>query len=162
MTNNDILRRLRYLFSLNDLKIIELFQLTNYELKKTDVTDWFKPEEEKSYLMMRDIDLSILLNGIIIDRRGKREGPVPEPEDPLSNNMILRKLKIALDFKSDDILELFESIDKKISPHELSAFFRKKGHKHYSECQEQILRNFLHGVQVEYRDETEEEQRPSD
>ena len=96
MTNNDILRRLRYLFSLNDLKIIELFQLTNYELKKTDVNDWFKPEDEKSHLMMRDVDLSILLNGIIIDRRGKREGPAPEPEDPLSNNMILRKIKIAL------------------------------------------------------------------
>lgn len=150
MTNNDILRRLRYLFSLNDLKIIELFQLTHYDLKKTDVTDWFKPEEEKSYLMMRDVDLSILLNGIIIDRRGKREGPVPEPEDPLSNNMILRKLKIALDFKSDDILELFESIDKKISPHELSAFFRNPNHKSYRFCNDQYLRHFLKALQTKY------------
>ena len=79
----------------------------------------------------------------------------------LNNNIIFKKLKIALNLKAEDILRKMAVVDFKISKHELSAFFRKKGHKHYRECQEQILRNFLHGIQVEYRDETEEEQGPS-
>jgi uncharacterized protein YehS (DUF1456 family) len=93
--------------------------------------------------------------------RGKKDGPQPEPEDKLNNNIIFKKLKIALNLKAEDILRVMALVDFKISKHELSAFFRKKGHKHYRECQEQILRNFLHGIQVEYRDVTEEEGPPA-
>jgi len=87
--------------------------------------------------------------------RGKKEGAQPEPEDRLNNNIIFNKLKIALNLKAEDILKILALVDITISKHELSAFFRKKGHKHYRECQEQILRNFLHGIQIKYRDETE-------
>jgi uncharacterized protein YehS (DUF1456 family) len=87
--------------------------------------------------------------------RGKKEGVQSEPEDKLDNNIIFRKLKIALNLQAEDILRILALVDITISKHELSAFFRKKGHKHYRVCQEQILRKFLHGIQIEYRDETE-------
>ena len=89
--------------------------------------------------------------------RGKKEGAQPEPEDKLDNNIIFRKLKIALNLQTEDILSILALVDIKISKHELSAFFRKKGHKHYKVCQEQILRNFLDGIQIKYREEKEAE-----
>jgi len=63
-------------------------------------------------------------------------------------------LKIALDLKDEDILQLMTLADFSMSKHELSAFFRKPGHKNYRECKDQILRNFLQGVQLQYRPET--------
>lgn len=98
-----------------------------------------------------DKELATFLNGLIIDKRGKREGPLPEAEDPLSNNMILKKLKIALNLKSDDILEMLASIDKKISKHELSAFFRNPDHKSYRDFLDQYLRHFLNALQKKYK-----------
>lgn len=151
MTNNDILRRIRYTFDFNDRKMIALFKLANYEVQKAQVCDWLKKEDDPLLLEITDRELSIFLNGLIIEKRGKREGPQPEPEDPLSNNMILRKLKIALNLKSDDILALFDSIGKRISKHELSAFFRNPNNKSYQHCMDQYLRNFLHALQTKYK-----------
>ena len=154
MTNNDIIRRVRYLFSFNDLKMIELFKLADFNVEKKELSDWLRKEEDPLLIEISDRELAIFLNGLIIEKRGKREGPQPEPEDPLSNNMILKKLKIALDLKSDDILDLFALIDKKISKHELSAFFRKPNHKSYRHCMDQYLRNFLHALQTKHKNKT--------
>ncbi len=146
MTNNDVLRRIRYLFNFSDLKIIALFKLADYDVKKADVSDWLKKKDDPLLKEITDRELAIFLNGLIIEKRGKREGPQPEPEDHLSNNMILRKLKIALGLKTDDILDLFALVDVKLSKHELSAFFRNPGHKSYRPCMDQYLRNFLNAL----------------
>ena len=108
-------------------------------------------------MCIRDSDrtLACFLNGLINEMRGKKEGNQPEPENRLNNNIIFKKLKIALNLKAEDILRIMALVDFSMSKHELSAFFRKKGHKHYKKCQDQILRNFLHGIQIEYRDEIE-------
>jgi uncharacterized protein YehS (DUF1456 family) len=151
MTNSDILRRIRYLFDFSDLKMIALFKLANYDVEKTDVSNWLKKEDDPLLIEITDKELAIFLNGLIIEKRGKREGPQPEPEDPLNNNMILRKLKIALDLKTDDILDLFALIDKKISKHELSAFFRSPDHKSYRPFMDQYLRSFLNALQTKYK-----------
>ncbi|MFT5280549.1 MAG: hypothetical protein ACI9P8_002195 [Bacteroidia bacterium] len=147
MTNNDIIRRVRYVFDFNDLEMIALFKLANHDVKKSDVIDWLRKEEDPASVEITDRELAIFLNGLIIDKRGKREGPQPVPEDPLSNNMILRKLKIALDLKSDDILDLFDSIGKGISKHELSAFFRSSEHRSYGHTYSKSFRcyNFCLG-----------------
>lgn len=151
MTNNDILRRLRYIFDFGDSKMIALFSSLNYEVTREDVSDWLKKEEDDSYTEMSDRELAIFLNALIIENRGKKEGPMPEPENKLSNNSIFRKLKIALNLKAEDIIELFSLLNKKISKHELSAFFRNPTHKSYKECQDQYLRNFLKALQLKYR-----------
>lgn len=151
MTNNDILRRIRYLFDFNDSKMVAVFNLAGYDIDKEDMIAWLSKEEEDLFLEITDKDLATFLNGLIIEKRGKREGPLPESEEVLTNNMILRKLKIALNFKTDDILALFDLIDKRISKHELSAFFRNPSNKSYEPCGDQYLRNFLSALQTKYK-----------
>ncbi len=94
----------------------------------------------------------MFLNGFINDMRGKKEGPPAVPEKRLTNNIVLVKLKIALNLQAEDILKILDLADVHISKHELSAFFRKPGNKHYRACKDQILRNFLKGLQRQYRE----------
>ena len=152
MTNNDVLRRIRYTFDFGDSKIIDIFAQADYQVTREQISDWLKKDEDPAFQKCSDTQLAIFLNGLINDLRGKKEGVQPEPEQRLNNNIIFRKLKIALDLKAEDILDILELSDMHISKHELSAFFRKPGHKHYRDCNDQILRNFLKGVQLKYRD----------
>jgi uncharacterized protein YehS (DUF1456 family) len=132
--------------------MIILFGLANLEVTRGQVSDWLKREDDPAYKNCTDTQLAIFLNGLINDKRGKKEGPQPKPEKRLTNNIIFRKLRIALDLKADDVLEIMELANLRMSKHELSAFFRKPDHKHYRDCKDQILRNFLKGVQLKYRD----------
>lgn len=150
MTNNDILRRIRYTFDFNDSKMMQIFSLAGLEVSRQAISDWLKKEDDSSYKSLSDEQLASFLNGLIVEKRGKKDGPQPVPEKVLNNNIVFRKLKIALDMQSDDVLNMLAMADLKISKHELSAFFRKPDHKHYRVCKDQILRNFMKGMQLKF------------
>ena len=151
MTNNDILRRIRYIFDFNDSKMITIFGLADYKVTREQISDWLKKDDDPAYKACNDTQLAIFLNGLINYKRGKKDGPQPAPEKKLNNNIIFRKLKIALNLKEEDTLKILELADLPVSKHELSAFFRRQDHKHYRVCKDQILRNFLKGLQLKYR-----------
>jgi uncharacterized protein YehS (DUF1456 family) len=151
MNNNDILRRLRYTFDFNDSKMIELFAQADCEVTRAQVSDWLKKDDDPSFNELSDKQLAIFLNGFINDRRGKKDGEQPAPENRLNNNIIFRKLKIALNLKDEDILEILGLAGKKLSKHELSAFFRKPEQEQYRTCEDQILRNFMAGLQKKFK-----------
>ncbi len=155
MTNNDILRRIRYTFDFNDSKMIEIFNQAYHKVTREQISNWLKKEDDPQYHSCSDQQMAIFLNGLINLKRGKKEGPQPEPEKQLTNNIIFMKLKIALNLKAEDVIEILHLADFRMSKPELSAFFRKQGHKHYRECKDQILRNFLKGMQLKYRDNNE-------
>lgn len=148
MTNNDILRRLRFIFSLTDSDMMGTFALADMVATREQVSAWLKTDDKPDFQELHDVQFATFLNGFIILKRGKKEGPQPAPEARLNNNIIFRKLKIALDYREENILEAMQLADFRISKHELSAFFRRPGHHNYRECQSQILRNFLKGLQI--------------
>lgn len=151
MINNDVLRRVRYIFDYGDAKMIALFAQADHKVTRQQVSNWLKKDEDPAFVRCTDSELAIFLNGLINDRRGKKEGLPAAPESRLTNNIIFNKLKIALSLRADDVLSILALGGSNISPHELSAFFRKPTHRHYRVCQDQILRNFLHGLQRTYR-----------
>jgi uncharacterized protein YehS (DUF1456 family) len=151
MTNNDVLRRVRYIFDYNDEKMISLFALAEQTVSRSDVSAWMKKEEDEGFQPLEDAQLALFLDGLIVDKRGPKDGPQHAPETQINNNIVFRKLKIALDLKAEDILELLETVETKISKHELSAFFRKPGHKHFRACNNQIMRSFLKSIQLRER-----------
>ncbi len=152
MTNNDVIRRLRYIFDYSDNAMIGLFAAAELDVTREQVSNWLKPDEDPDFVNCNDHQLASFLNGLINEKRGKKEGVQPVAEKKLNNNLILTKLKIALNFKAEDVLEALQLADFTLSKHELSAFFRKSGHKHFRECKDQVLRNFLKGIQIKYRD----------
>lgn len=160
MTNNDVLRRLRYTFDYSDSKMIALFAIADVTVTREQISNWLKKEEDPDYKNCSDVQLASFLNGLITDKRGKKEGPQPKPEKSLNNNIVFRKLRIALNLQAEDILGIMALADLKISKHELSAFFRKPDHKHFRSCKDQILRNFIKGLQLKFRSTEEEEDTP--
>ena len=151
MTKNDILRRIRYTYDFSDSKMISIFALAEHKVTRAEISDWLKREEDPAYKTLYDDVLAVFLNGLIIELRGKKDGPIPKPEHKLTNNVILKKLQIALNLKAEDVLDVLALADLKVSKYELSAFFRKPDHKHYRPLRDQILRNFLNGMQIKYR-----------
>lgn len=152
LTNKDILRRIRYIFDYGDDKMIDLFAKGDKKVSRSEVSDWLKKEEDAENENMKDIDLAHFLNGLIVEKRGKKEGaPDMIPERNLNNNIIFRKLRIALNYKDTDILDIYKLADLQVSKHEISAIFRKPGQRQYRACQDQFLRNFLQGLQLKYR-----------
>ncbi len=150
MINNDILRRIRYTFEFKDSKMIEIFALAGTEVTRAEVSNWLKKIGDPAYQQIEDKELAAFLNGLIVLMRGKKEGPNPVIEEKLNNNIILRKLKIALELKDIEMLEILKLVNVTISKHELSAFFRNPKHQHYRQCMDQMLRNFIHGMQIKY------------
>ena len=69
----------------------------------------------------------------------------------MTNNDILKKLRVALKLRDDDIVAILMLVDFRISKSELGAFFRKEDHPKYVECGDQILRNFLNGLVIHLR-----------
>jgi len=155
MDNNDILRRLRYALNITDLKVIELFGLAGREIDRAEEEGIFKREDEGGYVACTDEVLALFLDGLVTSRRGRREEDGTKPRLPgpkrLSNNDILKSIRIALELKDSDIIEIMRLADVEISKSELNALFRKREHQNYRPCGDQFLRNFLAGLTAKYR-----------
>lgn len=151
MNNNDILRRVRYTFDFKDSAMIEIFALAQQSVTPEQITAWLKKDDADDFIALEDVELASFLNGLIILKRGAREGEQPVPEQHLNNNIILQKLRIAMAFKAEDMLEVMQLAEFNLSPHELSAFFRKPDNRQYRKCKDQILRYFLLGLQLHMR-----------
>ena len=155
MKANDILRRIRYILDFNDTRMLAVFSEGGQEVTKAQLSAWLKKDDDPAYETCPDVMFATFLNGLINQKRGKKEGPQAEPEESLNNNAVFRKLKIAFNLQAEDILSILALVDLDISKHELSAFFRRPDHKHYRDCKDQILRSFIKGMQLKYRTSTE-------
>ncbi|TXC77006.1 DUF1456 family protein [Luteibaculum oceani] len=146
MNNNYILRSIRYTYNYSDEKMLKIFSLGDFETTVEDIQNFLAKDDAENFQPLNDKKLAHFLNGLITLKRGPKEGEAPKAESQLNNNLILRKLKIALQLTDDDIVDIMKKVDLEFSKHEVNAFFRKPGHKHYRECKDQFLRNFLRAL----------------
>lgn len=147
MTNNDMLRRLRYALNKNDLAIAQITSKSGRETTEEEVINWLKLEDEVGFSKLSDKDLCCFLDGLIIEKRGPHpSGNAPEPMEYLSNNEILKKLRIALNLQSDGMLAVFKNAEFDVSNAELGSFFRRFDHPKFAQCPEQVLRKFIQGL----------------
>jgi uncharacterized protein YehS (DUF1456 family) len=152
MINNDVLRRVRYALNLNDAAMMDIFALSNYEITRDDLLKLLKKDNEDDFVALNNKQLSLFLDGLITYKRGKKEDVVvKKSESELDNNGILRKLRIAFEFKEEDMLNTLKLAGFELSKPELSAFFRHESHKHHRKCGDQVLRNFLQGLIFHFR-----------
>jgi uncharacterized protein YehS (DUF1456 family) len=172
MENNDILIRLRYALDIKNVDMIEIFKLGGIDVTKEEVLkiltkskdsddneDELGAEENEDQIKCNDSMLESFLNGFITFKRGKQDPkPGQAAEVPPSlktkervNNLLLKKLKIALSLTSEDMIDILAAAGVNITKGELSALLRKEGHKNYKECGDRYARNFLKGLAIKYR-----------
>ncbi|MED1467273.1 DUF1456 family protein [Bacillus salipaludis] len=169
MTNNDILIRLRYALDIKNTDMVEIFKLGGIELTKEEVLKVLTKskddynegdiEEDENTFKCNNFMFESFLNGLIIFKRGKQDPKPGQPDRPAMtikdhgsvNNVLLKKLKIALSLTSEDMIEILEDAGVTITKGELSALLRKEGHKNYKVCGDKYARNFLKGLAIQYR-----------
>lgn len=173
MDNNDRLIRLRYALDIKNSEMIEIFKLGGIEVTREKVqkmliksknpynneVDDDDIEEKEENIKCNNNTLESFLNGFITFKRGRQEPKPGQSEraaltikDSASiNNVLIKKVKIALSLTSDDVLDIFNEVGVFVTKGELSALLRKEGHKNYKECGDKYARNFLKGLAIRYR-----------
>ena len=154
MINNDVLRSIRYMLDLSDGKIAEICALADpaFVVDKADVPGWLRKEDEEGFVACDDRTLAHFLDGLIVQFRGRDESqPLRPVEKRITNNLVLKKLRVAFELKDVDMHSIFESAGFPVSKPELSALFRQPDHKNFRACGDQLLRNFLNGLTLRVR-----------
>jgi len=147
MLNNDVLRSLRYILNVSDAKLAEIAWLAGCEIPAAEMVAYLKKDDEPGYKPCGDRIMAHFLDGLVIYKRGRDESrPIPPIELPITNNLVLKKLRVAFELKEDDIHGILAAAGFPVSKPELSALFRKAGHSNYRPCGDQLLRNFLKGL----------------
>jgi uncharacterized protein YehS (DUF1456 family) len=154
MINNDVLRSIRYMLDLADAKVVEIAKLPDpaFPLEKADVQAFLLREDEPGFAACSDRVLAHFLDGLVIHRRGRDERLPPRPvEKRVTNNVVLKKLRVAFELKDVDMHAVFAASGHPVSKPELTALFRQPGHANYRPCRDQLLRNFLKGLTLRVR-----------
>lgn len=146
MINNDVIRSIRYMLNISEFKLVEIVQLGGGEVTQARMNAYIKKEDEPGFEECPQNVMARFLNGLIYFKRGKDETRPPLAPDLPTNNVVLKKLRVAFELKDEDIMALLESDGFKISKSELSALFRKEGHPNFRPCGDQFLRSFLKGL----------------
>ncbi|AOX99405.1 DUF1456 family protein [Jeongeupia sp. USM3] len=152
MLSNDVLRSVRYMLDISDAKLVEITALAGFEAQLADVRAYLKKDDEDGYKHCDNQMFAHFLDGLVVYRRGKDDSrPLPEAVWPVSNNTVLKKLRVAFELKDEDMHAILASVDFDVSKPELSALFRKEGQKNFRRCGDQLLRNFLKGLTMRIR-----------
>ena len=152
MLNNDVLRSLRYSLDLSDVQMADIIQLSGLAVAADRVSAVLKKEDEDGFQACDDELMAHFLDGLVYFKRGKDDSRPAQPfELPVTNNMVLKKLRVAFELKEDDMHAIMQSVDCPVSKPEMSALFRKFGHSNYRPCGDQFLRNFLKGLTLRLR-----------
>ncbi len=147
MTHNDVLRSLRYLLNVTDAKLGDIIRLGGGEVSHADLVAMLKRDDEDGYRECGDALLARCLNGVVIYKRGRDESRPPAPvEVPVTNNAVLKRLRVAFELKDSDIIALIETSGLRVTKGELGAFFRRPDHRNYRDCGDQFLRNLIKGL----------------
>ncbi len=116
MNHNDVLRSLRYMLKVNDAKMAEIIGLTGLDVNPVVLATYVKKEEEEGFVRCPDRVMAHFLDGLVIYRRGKDESRPAQPvELPVTNNQILKKLRVAFELKEDDLHAILKSVDFPVS-----------------------------------------------
>lgn len=151
MITNDYLRSIRYLLNINENKMIEIIQLSGKTVTPQEMSSYLLSEEQEGFVLCDDETMAHFLDGLVFYKRGKDDSRPRAPfEMPVTNNLVLKKLKVAFQLKEEDMHMILEAAGFKFGRSELSAFFRKKDHPNYRECGDQFLRNFFKGLNLKF------------
>jgi len=149
VTHNDILRSVRYLLDVNDARLAEIIRMGGGAVTAAELGAYLKKEDEAGYVECGHPTMAHFLNGLIVYKRGRDESRPPLGiEVPVTNNTILKRLRVAFELKDSDIIALLERTGLRVSKAELGAFFRRPDHRNYRECGDQFLRNLLRGLGI--------------
>lgn len=155
MRNDDVIKSIRHTLDLSDGTVADIIRLGGYQPTREEVALIFADEpEEGDKQDINDKMMAHFLDGLIYHKRGKSDKHPPRPiVTPVTNNMVLKKLRVAFKLREEEILKIIESAGFTVSASELNALFRDKKHRNYRPCGDQLLRYFLKGLYIRFNEQ---------
>jgi uncharacterized protein YehS (DUF1456 family) len=151
ISTNEILYRIQKALNLSMAEMLEIYKLESYKMSETHLESLIKRRQEEGFMLCSYEELGIFLDGLVTFKRG------PSPKKPnvdevveLTNNLILKKLRIALELKEADIEIIFGLADIELTKQQLASLFRKDGHKNFKPCSAELLMAFIEGLDEYY------------
>jgi len=166
MNNNDIVRRIRFIFNIKNEDMRRIFELgdlpINGDRYRAIMTK--QPIEAPRDEYLKRTELERFMNGLIISQRGIKkdaDGQIIAPDFSMQrdndiNNVVIKKLKIAMTYTNEDLMAFWEAADFTVSKGEVGAMLRRKGHPKYLVAGDQFMRKLLAGMAATFRDEPTE------
>jgi len=148
MENNFILKSIMEAFDLNKVDVLKSYKLIDKKVTQEDVDDILTDKNDEKFILLSDEGLELFLNGFIVYKRGPSDKKGKLQKVELSNNLILKKLKIAYNLKDEDLIEIFANDGLEITKSQLTAYFRREGHQNYRKCSDALLKRFLNGCKI--------------
>ena len=148
---NEVLYRIQKALNLTNEEMIEAYRLEDYKMVASHLDALLKRHQDEGFVQASYEELGVFLDGLVTLKRG------PSPKKPnddealeLTNNLILKKLRIALELKEAETEIIFGLADVQLSKQQLSSLFRKEGHKNFRPCSDELLMAFLEGLDEFY------------
>ena len=150
LTTNDILFKIKNALDLTKEDMLKAYALENFSMDATHLDNILKPSKNRHFELCSYEELGVFLDGFITLKRG----PSPKKDDEeaveLTNNLILKKLRIALELKEHELEMIFALADVELGKQQLASLFRKEGHKNFKKCSDEMLAAFLEGLDEFY------------
>ncbi len=151
MKTNDILYKIQKALNLSPEEMLEAYTLAEYKIDATHLDSLLKRHQDEGSKLCSYEELGVFLDGFVILKRGP--SPKKTTNDKaveLTNNLILKKLRIALELKEAETEIIFSLGEAELSKQQLASLFRKEGHKNFKECSDELLMAFLYGLDEFY------------
>ncbi len=148
---NEILYRIQKALNLTTEEMLEAYRLEAFPMEASHLESLLKRRQDKDFIPASYEELGVFLDGLVKLKRGP--SPQKSNEDEaveLTNNLILKKLRIALELKEAETEIIFGLADVELSKQQLASLFRKEGHKNFKACSDELLMAFLEGLDEFY------------
>jgi uncharacterized protein YehS (DUF1456 family) len=153
ISTNEILYRIQKALHLTTDEILEAYKLEDYKMDATHLESLLKRRQEKGFMLCSYEELGIFLDGLVTLKRGPSPKKANNDEAvELTNNLILKKLRIALELKEAETEIIFSLADIELSKQQLASLFRKESHKNFKPCSSELLMAFIEGLDEFYYD----------
>jgi len=150
MKINDILFKIKTALSLSDEDMIKAYKLADYNMSTDRLNSILKRHQDKDYAQATYEELGVFLDGLIALKRGEKPNKPQNEEVALDNNLIMKKLRVALELKEPELLIVFGLSDIEITKRQIGSLFRRNGHKNFKVCSDELLIGFLDGLDEFY------------
>jgi uncharacterized protein YehS (DUF1456 family) len=150
ISTNEILYRIQKALNLSTEDLLEVYKLEEYKMNESHLDSLLTRRQEKGFMLCSYEELGVFLDGLVTFKRGPSSKKSTDDAVELTNNLILKKLRIALELKEAETEIIFGLADIELSKQQLASLFRKEGHKNFKPCSAELLMAFIEGLDEFY------------
>jgi len=150
ISTNEILYRIQKALNLSTEDMIEIYKLASHTMSWEHLDSLLKRRQEEGFMLCSYEELGVFLDGLVTFKRGPSPKKSNDEVVELTNNLILKKLRIALELKEAEIEIIFGLAEIELTKQQLASLFRKESHKNFKPCSAELLMAFIEGLDEFY------------